>query len=238
MKRIITTILAAVMCVSLCSCQEKQSASIEGLDEIKKAAGLYENLNAAHIKMSGTFGNSNSTMEMYFQYIDDILHYSYVATSDADVYYEYHNGSEQTFTTGKSVEWTVWTAADDSLYQYTRTKKHTYLSGSILYSETGMSDGKITETDNGKNIVINYDCEKIPASVIEQYKSVGTFKSMKMEYELNADGYITKMSQEMVLTPTDNSADVVYQYDMVFSQFNDVGTISRPVALWENVAER
>lgn len=233
LKKIISAVVCLTICsVFFCAC-DNHAETLDGVAEIKNAAVLYEALNGGHIYMTDNKAESPSTVEMNFRYTDDILSYNIVETTGNRTYYEYYNGSEQTYTYSDATEWVVWTVGDGNFYQYTRNAKHSYVSSSLIYSLTGLNATLVEDASGGKKITFIYDVSKLSDAMKAQYASVGAVGSVEVVYLLDKDGYVTEETQHLIVSPTDGSANVLYSYTYSFSQFNDIAEIEKPVAVWE-----
>lgn len=224
LRKIISVLITAAAAISLCGCSADYS-SLEGYNEIENARKLYSELYSAHLTVTDA-ENDMLTQELTFMYDSaNVMQYSYFGTDGSKTYYEYHNGTEYSYSDGG--EWTVLKEGDENYRSYSRAAKMSMCDEGMIFikPESVTASKKIKDGDNTV-ITMQYDAEQLNSSMSSQLGLVGSLKSFEVIYTLDSNGYCIKMEQ--IGTAQQDMTESKVDYIMQIDKMNDIGVIEKP----------
>ena len=228
MKKLLLSLFLAAGCL-LCGCMQKMP---EYYNEIKNAKELYEKLDSGRITMTDLSSG------------EDIMEFSFMINKRDEMVFSYAShggeGEERAFSDGgqffyKQAEDDGWRVIppDDESYAYnlySRTYRYPYARGSLFFLDGTSVESvfSIGGSDGPLQITYVYDPEKLNSFAAGQLDNVSAFSALTAVYELDAEGYITSMTETGTVTDAEGITTEV-NIKITVSDMNAVYDIPYPV---------
>ncbi len=212
--------------LALTGCKADYS-HITGYNEIENARKLYSGLFSAHLTVTD-MSTGTLTQELYYYYDEqDRLCYSYYGTDGKQEYYEYHNGSEYSYSTDNE-SWTTLIAGDQNYRVYSKTQKMSMCDeGMIFIKPESVTSSKSEKSGDNTVITMQYDVSQLNSSMADQLGMVGQLTGFEVIYTLDKEGYCTKLIQRG--KSDNNGEEMTVDYVLEIDRMNDVAQIENPV---------